>query len=98
MILTVGLVFIISVGSIPAREEVTTNLVFVMELDDDPNGNVRLQLPMSIGTRYGPEPTSLATAQSASAQTCLIISMDIQMSGAIKTVTSPTHPSIEVIS
>jgi hypothetical protein len=97
MMLTVGPVFIIFVGSIPAREAVTTNLIFVMELDDDPDDNVRLQLPMSIGARYGPEPTALATAQSASAQTCLIISVDIQMSGAITTVTSPTHPTIEVI-
>jgi von Willebrand factor type A domain len=92
MLLIVNSVFIISVGSIPAKETVTTNLMFVMELDDDPNGKVRLQLPMSIGRRYGPEPTALATAVPASSETCLSITVDIQMSGVIKEVTSPTHP------
>lgn len=97
MMLTVKPVFIISVGSIPARETVTTNLVFVMELDDDPNDGVRLQLPMFIGCRYGPQPSSLATAQSVSAQTRLSITVDIQMSGTITGVTCPTHPEIRLI-
>lgn len=95
--LIVNIVFIISVGSIPASQTVTTNLVFVMDLmDDELKGEVRLQLPMSVGSRYGPEPDAIATAVSAKSQTRLRISVAIQMSGFIRQVTSPTHPNIKL--
>jgi hypothetical protein len=63
-------------------------------MSDELQSEVRLQLPMSIGSRYGPEPATLAAAASASTQTRLTITMDIQMSGTIRHVTSPTHPDI----
>ena len=65
-------------------------------MDDELKGEVRLQLPMSVGSRYGPEPTVLATAASAPSQTRLSITVDIQMSGIIQRVTSPTHPGIKL--
>jgi hypothetical protein len=68
-----------------------------MELmDDDPKGTLRLQLPMSIGSRYGLAPASLPTAVSSSSQTCLNITVDIQMSGVIHHVTSPSHQDIQL--
>jgi hypothetical protein len=71
--------------------------VFVMDLmDDELNDEVRLQLPMSVGCRYGTPPPSLAKATSASSRTRLRITADVQMSGAIRETSSPTH-SIEVI-
>jgi len=96
MMLIFSPVFIISIGSIPPKKTVTTHLMFVMELfDDDPKGTLRLQLPMSVGSRYGPPPASLPTAVSASSQTRLSITVDIQMSGAIQDVTSPSHKDIQ---
>jgi hypothetical protein len=88
-------VFTISIGSIPAKQTVTTKLVFVMDLmDDDNKGEVRLQLPMSVGCRYGPEPPSLADAASASSRTRLRITVDIQMSGVIRRVSCPNHEGL----
>ena len=66
-------------------------------LDDERSDEVRLQLPMSVGSRYGPEPAALATASSVSSQTPLSVTVDIQMSGAIRRVTSPTHPNTMVV-
>jgi hypothetical protein len=76
---------------------VSTKIVFVMDLmDDELNDEVRLQLPMSVGYRYGTPPPSLAKATSASSRTRLRITADVQMSRAIRETSSPTH-SIEVI-
>jgi hypothetical protein len=93
--LTVNPVFIVSIGSIRAMETVTANVEFVMDLmDDERKDEVRLQLPMYIGSRYGPAPDVLATASSASIRTSLSITVDIQMSGAIRQVKSPSHSDV----
>jgi hypothetical protein len=85
-------VFTISIGSIPAKQTVTAKLVFVMELmDDELRDEVRLQLPMSVGCRYGQEPPELSNASSASPGTRLSITVDVQMSGNIRSVSSPSH-------
>jgi hypothetical protein len=63
-------------------------------MDDELGSEVRLQLPMSVGSRYGPEPIALATALSTPSRTRLSIIVTIQMGGAIKSVISPTHPDI----
>jgi hypothetical protein len=60
-------------------------------LDDELKNEVRLQLPMSVGSRYGTAPPSLSTAASASDTTRLRITVDIQMSGVIHNVSCPTH-------
>jgi von Willebrand factor type A domain len=92
MTLTTHLVFTISIGSIPAKQTVSTKIVFVMDLlDDEFIDEVRLQLPMSVGCRYGTPPPSLATSAETSTSTRLRITVDIQMSGVIQQISSPTH-------
>lgn len=59
--------------------------------DDELKNEVRLQLPMSVGCRYGTPPASLSTAVSASSTTRLRIIVDIQMSGVIRDVLCPSH-------
>jgi hypothetical protein len=63
-------------------------------MEDELRSEVRLQLPMSIGSRYGTVPAALANTASATSQTRLSIVVDIQMSDDIQQVTSPTHPDI----
>ncbi|KAA1473925.1 hypothetical protein DENSPDRAFT_882390 [Dentipellis sp. KUC8613] len=86
-------VFTMSVGSIPARVTVVTKLSFVMDLlDNDFPDEIRLQLPMAVGSaRYGTPPPGTADASSASPSTCLAIDVSIQTSGQLREVTSPTH-------
>ena len=95
LILTVNSAFVVSLGSILARETVTATIAFVMDLmDDELKDEVRLQLPLSIGSRYGPAPDTLATASTPLSQTSLCITVNLQMSGTIRQVTSPMHPTI----
>jgi hypothetical protein len=51
---------------------------------------------MSVGSRYGEEPAALATAASAPSTTRVSITVDIQMSGHIEDISSPSHPDIQV--
>jgi hypothetical protein len=90
-----GIVFTISIGSIPARQTVTAKLVLVMDLmDDELKDQVRFLLPMFLGCRYGPEPEGVEEAARPSAQTRLRIAIDIQMSGIIHDVSSPSHSDL----
>ncbi|EGO18866.1 hypothetical protein SERLADRAFT_412065 [Serpula lacrymans var. lacrymans S7.9] len=85
-------IFTISVGSIPAKETVTSKLTFVMDLmDDGIRDHVRLQLPVSIGMRYGEVPAAMVNAQAAAEQTRIHISVDVQMSEEIYDIRSPSH-------
>jgi hypothetical protein len=61
-------------------------------MDNDFKDEVRLQLPMSLGCRYGIEPPSLADAVSATDNTILHITVEIQMSETIRRIASPSHP------
>ncbi|KAH7920866.1 hypothetical protein BV22DRAFT_1073258 [Leucogyrophana mollusca] len=91
-------IFTISVGSIPPRQTVIARLIFVMDLfDDGIRDHVRLQLPMAIAQRYGPEPPAMANAKRASSNTHLDIQVDIQMSDIIHDIRSSTHPSISLL-
>jgi von Willebrand factor type A domain len=60
-------------------------------MDDEVADEVRFQLPVAIGQRYGTVPTSVESAASASSRTRLRITADIQMSGRLQNVKSPTH-------
>ncbi|KAF7345063.1 hypothetical protein MVEN_01669600 [Mycena venus] len=52
-------VFQVSVGNIPAREQVRIELVYATELsEDEENDSIRFHLPVHIGARYGQAPTS----------------------------------------
>ena len=61
-------------------------------MHNDFKDEVRLQLPMSLGCRYGIEPPSLADAVSATDNTILHITVEIQMSETIRKIYSPSHP------
>jgi len=61
-------------------------------MDDEIPDQVRLQLPVAIGKRYGTPPPGIENTASATNRTCLRIAVDMQMSGRIRGVSSPTHP------
>ncbi|KAJ7785776.1 hypothetical protein B0H16DRAFT_1487985 [Mycena metata] len=85
-------IFTISVGSIPANSTVSTKLVFTMTLVNDDNADeIRFQLPMCVGERYGPPLTALEGAAAPSASTRIRITADIQTSGRIQSIASPSH-------
>ena len=52
---------------------------------------VRFQVPMALGLRYGTIPSALDEAASPSGMTRVKITVDIQMSGRLRDVQSPTH-------
>ncbi|KAJ7226005.1 hypothetical protein GGX14DRAFT_642349 [Mycena pura] len=85
-------VFTVSVGSIPANSTVSTKLVFTMTLPNDDNTDeIRFQLPMCVGERYGPPLTALDGASAPSSSTRIRITLEIQTSGRIQSLTSPSH-------
>ncbi|KDQ53740.1 hypothetical protein JAAARDRAFT_197188 [Jaapia argillacea MUCL 33604] len=85
-------VFTISLGKIRAHQTVVTKLAYVMDLmDDEFPDQVRFQLPMCVGERYGDVPPAMENASTASSATRIRITLDIQTSGHIQSVTSPTH-------
>lgn len=67
---------------------------YVLDLmDADLPDQVRLQLPMSIGMRYGTVPKHLTNVLRAPANR-ISISVDVRMQGMVKSITSPTHPTL----
>ncbi|KAJ7288528.1 von Willebrand factor type A domain-containing protein [Mycena rebaudengoi] len=55
-------VFQVSVGNIPANEQVQIELVYATELsEDEENDSIRFHLPVHIGARYGHAPQSTAS-------------------------------------
>ncbi|THU86021.1 hypothetical protein K435DRAFT_684502 [Dendrothele bispora CBS 962.96] len=86
--------FTISVGSIPARQTVKTKLVYVMTLmANDLADVIRFFLPMHVAERYGPPPAALQQSSTPSHKTKLRIQVDIQTSGKVQMITSPSHNS-----
>ncbi|KAG9310061.1 hypothetical protein JVU11DRAFT_9666 [Chiua virens] len=89
-------IFTISVGSIPATTRVTARLTFVMDLLDEAiRDHVRLQFPMHIAKRYGTPPAAIRDTSAADSPTRIHIKVDVQTSGVIHDIRSPTH-GIEV--
>ncbi|KIJ07184.1 hypothetical protein PAXINDRAFT_182540, partial [Paxillus involutus ATCC 200175] len=85
-------IFTISVGSVPAAQNVTARLTFVMDLlDEAVRDHVRLQLPMSIAERYGTPPPAMQNASAAAPSTRVHVMVDIQTSDIIHDIRSPTH-------
>ncbi|KAF7306502.1 hypothetical protein MIND_00441500 [Mycena indigotica] len=85
-------IFTISVGSIPANATISTTLVYVLTLPNDANTDeVRFQLPMCVGERYGPPLPALVGAAAPSSSTRIRITMEIQTNGTIQSITSPSH-------
>ncbi|KAK0466380.1 von Willebrand factor type A domain-containing protein [Desarmillaria tabescens] len=86
-------IFTISIGSILPRETAVIKLVFVMSLmNDSREDSIRFQLPMCVGERYGLLPPDLVSAATASATTRIRVKVDVQTSGEIRQIVSPTHP------
>jgi hypothetical protein len=87
----------VTVGSTSCR--VLTGLTFcclqyVLDLmDGDVADQIRLQLPMYIGMRYGTVPSGMADVSTAPPHR-ISISADVRMQGAVKKITSPTHPTV----
>ncbi|KAJ4499292.1 von Willebrand factor type A domain-containing protein [Lentinula lateritia] len=90
-------IFTISIGSIPAHQTVETKLVFVMNLMNEDTDQIRFYLPMHVGQRYGELPLELVGSSQASPKTRVRITTDIQTSGRILKIDSPSHAG-EIIS
>lgn len=89
-------IFTISVGQLPPDQTITTRVTYVVDLmDADVADQVRLQLPMCIGHRYGAAPESMLRSRKVPANR-VSISVDIYMSNTIQSITSPTHPTMTV--
>ena len=72
-----------------------TFVQYVLDLmDNDNSTEVRLQLPMWLGQRYGQVPDSLVGASVPSKHTRLRFNIYVQTKGVIGTISSPSHPNI----
>lgn len=65
-------------------------------MDDDLSNQVRLQLPMWVGQRYGRLPEGMVDAAAPSKRTRFRFDAHIQMQGVIGTVSSPSHTNVVV--
>ena len=59
--------------------------------NDDNTDEVRFQLPMVVGERYGPLPPELVSAHGHSPRTRIRLTAEIQTSGKIQNIRSPSH-------
>ncbi|KAJ3482315.1 hypothetical protein NLI96_g7056 [Meripilus lineatus] len=86
-------VFTISIGAIPAEQKLTTKLTYTIDLmNDDLTDQIRFQLPMCVGMRYGSLPDTMVDASAPTSSTRVRIVVGIQTKGDIQSVTSPSHP------
>jgi hypothetical protein len=65
-------------------------------MDNDLSHQVRLQLPMWVGERYGQLPQGMVDASAPSKRTRVSFDAHIQMKGVISSVASPSHPNVQV--
>lgn len=63
--------------------------------EDDFVDQLRLQLPRSVGSRYGPLPTGLERTWNDPPH-CVKFTVRVRMKGAIKRIWSPSHPTLTV--
>lgn len=63
-------------------------------MNDDLTDQIRFQLPMSVGMRYGELPDTMSDASSPSRSTRVRIVLGIQTKGNIQSVISPSHPNV----
>ncbi|THG97065.1 hypothetical protein EW026_g4879 [Hermanssonia centrifuga] len=91
-------VFTISLGSLPSLQMITTKLTYVLDLmDDDLPDQVRFQLPLCVGRRYGTLPAGMQGAKTIPPER-ISISAEIYMKGAIESITSPSHATLNALS
>ena len=60
------------------------------------SNKVQLLLPLALGQRYGTLPEQLEDARGNTGRVKLMIEVEIQMSGRILSVISPSHPSLGI--
>ncbi|KAF9458759.1 hypothetical protein BDZ94DRAFT_72466 [Collybia nuda] len=86
-------IFTIAIGSISPQTTVEVKLVYVMTLANNDNiDEIRFQIPMAIGERYGTPPLELASSEAPGTNTRVKFKIQIQTSGRIQGITSPSHP------
>ncbi|PSR78278.1 hypothetical protein PHLCEN_2v7474 [Hermanssonia centrifuga] len=91
-------VFTISLGSLPSLQMITIRLTYVLDLmDDDLPDQVRFQLPLCVGMRYGTLPPGMQGAKTIPPER-ISISAEVYMKGAIESITSPSHSTLNVLS
>ncbi|KAF6766468.1 von Willebrand domain-containing protein [Ephemerocybe angulata] len=88
-------IFNISIGHIPPYTIVETHIVYAMTLyTGDYMDQVRFQLPCYVGQRYGIPPEGLhSSVQPLQERTRVSVTADIQTSGRIQDIVSPSHAS-----
>ncbi|KDR72640.1 hypothetical protein GALMADRAFT_142939 [Galerina marginata CBS 339.88] len=85
-------VFVITIGAIPRRQSIEVTIMYVIELSDgDLHDRVEFSLPTYIAERYGPAPSTLGAPSSSSSNTIFDVTVQIQMTSQILSVTSPSH-------
>ncbi|GJE93150.1 VIT-domain-containing protein [Phanerochaete sordida] len=86
-------IFTISLGALPSNQMITTEITYVLDLmDEEVTDQVRLQIPMYIGMRYGTVPQDMHGANQAPPER-VTISVDVRMQGTVRSITSPTRRS-----
>ena len=65
-------------------------------MDGDQTDQVRLQLPVCIGERYGRLPEGMVDAKTVPPER-IRIAAGVHMRGTIQSITSPSHPSLSVV-
>ncbi|KAL1747314.1 hypothetical protein HDZ31DRAFT_80550 [Schizophyllum fasciatum] len=86
-------IFTISVGSIPAHDQVAVQIVYVASLlNEESASDIRLHLPMHIGERYGKLPAGMAASAYPAVNVRVRISVDILCRGKLVNVRSSSHP------
>ncbi|KAJ7737877.1 von Willebrand factor type A domain-containing protein, partial [Mycena maculata] len=93
-------VFQVSVGNIPAKEQVKIELVYATELaEDEESDSIRFHLPVHIGARYGTAPqsapspfaTSTAFISPSSKAPFLRITTSVEAGAPIAKIGCPSH-------
>ncbi|KAH8102055.1 hypothetical protein BXZ70DRAFT_49953 [Cristinia sonorae] len=84
--------FTISLGIISGQQKLVTILTYTLDLmAGDRADEIRLQLPMSIGQRYGQTPEGMGDTTMVTEKTRVRIKVNIQTQEVIQNIHSPTH-------
>ncbi|GJE93149.1 von Willebrand domain-containing protein [Phanerochaete sordida] len=87
-------IFTISLGALPSDQMVTTEVTYVLDLmDEEVTDQVQLRIPMYIGMCYGTLPVGIHDALQVPPER-VSISVDVRMQGTVRSITSPTHPTL----
>ncbi|PSS37964.1 hypothetical protein PHLCEN_2v191 [Hermanssonia centrifuga] len=90
-------IFTISLGSLPSLQMITTKLTYVLDLmDNDLPDQVRLQLPVCIGMRFGTLPEGMVQAKTIPPER-ISLTTEVYMKGAIQSITSPSHSTLTLL-